>query len=40
MGKSCSKTLHSGYFDYRRVSGEKQAVKTAQGFEISKIADK
>jgi hypothetical protein len=29
MDKSCSKTLHSGYFDYRGVSGEKQAVKTA-----------
>ena len=29
MDKSCSKTLHSGYFDYRGVPGEKQAVKTA-----------
>jgi hypothetical protein len=39
MGKFCSKTLHSADFDYRGVSGKKQAVKTAPGFELSEITD-
>jgi hypothetical protein len=39
IGKFCSKTLHSAYFDYRGVSGKKQGVKTDPGFELSEITD-